>query len=215
MNGTADIDKLLAFGFERQADGFVYEREISEGQFRFRAVVNGDGLKTTLFDVLTEEPYTLHLVEEAQGAFVASVRAAYREVLDEIERACFPKKSFQGASAQELIDYVRQAYGDELEYLWEKSPQAAVLRRKDNRKWYAILMVISKSKLGSFADEPVSILDLRMQPEKIPAALDGKTLFPGYHMNKQHWITVLLDGSVPAERIFSLLDESYRLARGK
>jgi predicted DNA-binding protein (MmcQ/YjbR family) len=34
---------------------------------------------------------------------------------------------------------------------------------------------------------------------------------PGYHLNKQHWNTVTLDGSIPDEGIRSMVDESYRL----
>jgi predicted DNA-binding protein (MmcQ/YjbR family) len=34
---------------------------------------------------------------------------------------------------------------------------------------------------------------------------------PGYHMNKKHWNTVLLDGSVPDKEVFSWIDHSYGL----
>ena len=34
---------------------------------------------------------------------------------------------------------------------------------------------------------------------------------PGYHMNKRHWNTVTLDGSLPREVLLSLLDDSYDL----
>lgn len=36
-------------------------------------------------------------------------------------------------------------------------------------------------------------------------------IIPGYHMNKQHWNTILCDGSVPDELMYELLDESYKL----
>ena len=38
---------------------------------------------------------------------------------------------------------------------------------------------------------------------------------PGYHMNKKHWNTVNLDGSVPDKEIFSWIDHSYELVTGK
>jgi len=41
---------------------------------------------------------------------------------------------------------------------------------------------------------------------------DEKSYFPGYHMNKKHWITICLDGSVPIEEIFCRLDESFAFA---
>ncbi len=36
-------------------------------------------------------------------------------------------------------------------------------------------------------------------------------VLPGYHLNKQHWNTVLLDGSVPAHVVDAMIDESYGL----
>ena len=36
---------------------------------------------------------------------------------------------------------------------------------------------------------------------------------PGYHMNKKHWNTILVDGSVPDKEIFSWIDHSYNLVR--
>jgi len=38
---------------------------------------------------------------------------------------------------------------------------------------------------------------------------------PGYHMNKKHWNTVLIDGSVPDKEIFSWIDHSYALVHPK
>jgi predicted DNA-binding protein (MmcQ/YjbR family) len=38
---------------------------------------------------------------------------------------------------------------------------------------------------------------------------------PGYHMNKKHWNTVMLNGSVPDKEIFSWIDHSYELIAGK
>ena len=56
------------------------------------------------------------------------------------------------------------------------------------------------------------VLDLRGKPEFVERIPDGERFFPGYHMNKKHWFTVLLDGSVPDDEICRLLDESYVLA---
>jgi predicted DNA-binding protein (MmcQ/YjbR family) len=38
---------------------------------------------------------------------------------------------------------------------------------------------------------------------------------PGYHMNKKHWNTILLDGSVPNKEIQTWIDHSYELITGK
>ena len=117
--------------------------------------------------------------------------------------------------SQALIKYVRNKYGDELEFLWEKFDDNAIWRRCDNKKWYGALLTVNKRKLGLDVDEKVEILDVRANTDEIDNLVDNVKIFNGYHMNKKHWITVCLDGSVPLDEIKRLLDDSYVLAKKK
>ena len=112
-----------------------------------------------------------------------------------------------------LIVYVREKYGDELEYLWDKFPDNAVWRRKDNEKWYGALLTVSRRKLGIPSDEIVEIIDLRIAPEEMDNLIDHARFFPGWHMNKKHWYTIILDGTVSVDEICRRVDESYLLAK--
>lgn len=211
----ADPEKLRAYGFRETDGAYLYEQPLLSGAFTLRVRVRADGADACLIDAATDEPYTLFLVEDAQGSFIGEVRAAYCDALSAVAETCFAKTVFQSGYSQSVIEYARNTYGDELEFLWEKSPKNAILRRKDNRKWYAALLTISRSKLGAFPDEEIEVLDLRAAPEAIPDMVDGKRVFTGYHMNKKHWITLPLDGTLPAEEICAMLDTSYALAKGK
>lgn len=211
----ADPEKLRAYGFRETDGAYLYEQPILDGAFTLRVRVRADGADACLIDAATDEPYTLFLVEDAQGSFIGEVRAAYCDALSAVAEACFAKTVFQSGYSQSVIEYARNTYGDELEFLWEKSPKNAILRRKDNRKWYAALLTVSRSKLGAFPDEEIEVLDLRAAPEAISDMVDGKRVFAGYHMNKKHWITLPLDGTLPAEEICAMLDTSYALAKGK
>lgn len=211
----ADSEKLRAYGFRKTDGAYLYEQPLLSGAFTLRVRVRADGVDACLIDAATDEPYTLFLVEDAQGSFIGEVRAAYCDALSAVAEACFAKTVFQSGYSQSVIEYARNTYGDELEFLWEKFPKNAILRRKDNRKWYAALLTIAKSKLGAFPDEEIEVLDLRAAPEAIPDMVDGKRIFAGYHMNKKHWITLPLDGTLPAEEICAMLDTSYALAKGK
>lgn len=211
----ADPEKLRAYGFRETDGAYLYEQPLLSGAFTLRVRVRADGADACLIDAATDEPYTLFLVEDAQGSFIGEVRAAYCDALSAISEACFAKTVFQSGYSESVIEYARNTYGDELEFLWEKFPKNAILRRKDNRKWYAALLTISKSKLGAFPDEEIEVLDLRAAPEAIPDMVDGKRVFAGYHMNKKHWITLPLDGTLPAEEICAMLDTSYAHAKGK
>ena len=63
------------------------------------------------------------------------------------------------------------------------------------------------------ADTFVSV-NLKCDPEKaIELRERYEGIQPGYHMNKQHWNTVVTDGSVPGKLLLELADHSYDLVR--
>ena len=123
------------------------------------------------------------------------------------------KYVFQEDCAKKILRYAAEQYGDDPEYLWDEYPEYAVLRRRDTGKWYALLMNISKKKLGLENSEMVEVVDLRFDVEELPNKVDGVRYFRGYHMNKKHWITILLDGSVELGEILDYVDKSYALAK--
>lgn len=114
---------------------------------------------------------------------------------------------------EEIFEYVQKQYGTVPEYLWSKSPDSAVLRHK-NGKWYAVFMTVEKSKLGLEGNDLVDIMDVKCDPEMTSMIIQTYGFLPGYHMNKQHWITILLDGSVSEAKTLDFLDMSYDLIDG-
>ena len=111
---------------------------------------------------------------------------------------------------KEIFEYVKNQYGTIPEYLWSSSPDSAVLRHQ-NGKWYAVIMNVEKSKLGLNGDGTVEIIDVKCDPEMTGMIIQTYGFLPGYHMNKQHWITILLDGIVGESKILDFLDMSYDL----
>ena len=113
---------------------------------------------------------------------------------------------------EEIFEYVQKQYGTVPEYLWSKSPDSVVLRHK-NGKWYAVIMTVEKSKLGLEGNDLVDIMDVKCDPEMTSMIIQTYGFLPGYHMNKQHWITILLDGSVSEAKTLDFLDISYQKLR--
>ncbi|MDO4582430.1 MAG: MmcQ/YjbR family DNA-binding protein [Bacillota bacterium] len=111
----------------------------------------------------------------------------------------------------ELKTYIEETYVAESEFPWMKFPTYEVFRHKDNRKWFAVIMDISMDKLGLQGREKLSVVNLKCDPILIGSLLLKQGFFPAYHMNKGTWITIALDGSVPAEEIKILLDMSFEL----
>jgi len=209
-------DKLIEFGFAESSDGFKLVREIMQGQLRVEIVLNNDGeINSSVTDTATGEPYLLHLVETASGAFVGEVRSELESLMREIEDNCLDKRPFGDEVPSKIIEHVKNTYGDELEFLWDDLPDAAIWRRKDNRKWYGLIMTIPRSRLKLSGDGLLDIIDMRVEDGVLEEKIDNARFFPAYHMNKKHWITILLDGSVSPEEICGMLDESYNLAKKK
>ena len=212
-NKSCNFEKLIEFGFIKNDNMYSYETTLKSSGFKMNVHITETGKTSAeVLDTDLNEPYTLHLASGAVGEFVGNIKAEYEAVLTEIAESCFEPDVFKTNLAKEIISYIRNTYGDELEYLWEKFPDNAVVRRSDNKKWYAAILTVSRSKLGFESDEKVEVIDLRMKPEEVEK-IDKVKILPGYHMNKKHWITVVLDGTVPIEEIINLIDKSYVLAK--
>lgn len=203
--------KLVSFGFTQTKEGFEGVFPILDGAFLVRIVIGKEGVRTETTDAETGEPYSLHLVASAQGVFVGSVREAFTDLVEGIANRCFENAALAEDVPKRIFAYAKETFGTDPEFLWEKLPDCAVLRRSDTGKWYGVFMPVKREKFGLAGKSTVNVLDLRTGRDGLPHP-DGKTIFPGYHMNKTHWFTVLLDGSVPAETIFPWIFESYTLA---
>ncbi len=110
-----------------------------------------------------------------------------------------------------VLSYARKKYGTKPDYPWKRDPDSVVLRHEDSHKWYGLIMCIRREKLGLPGNEPVDILNVKCDPALGEVLRTGKGIFPAYHMNRFAWISVLLDGTVPEEKVLDLLDMSYSL----
>ena len=108
-----------------------------------------------------------------------------------------------------LIEYVRDFCGAEPEYLWESAPNTFVFRHQSNRKWFAVVMDVPRCKLGLPGEGIVYIMDVKSDPLLSGSYVGKSGVVPAWHMNKTHWLGVLLDGSAEEETVRELLQISY------
>lgn len=113
----------------------------------------------------------------------------------------------------ELIAYVREQYDVEPEYLWEKYPNIFVLRHQGNRKWFAVVMDVHRDRLGLEGGGLVYIADVKCGPLLSGSYTGEKGIVPAYHMNKSHWLGILLDGPANDSTVEELLELSYELTK--
>lgn len=213
-NGRFNVAKALQAGFQRDGEFFVRRDEIVNG-FTAEIIIDAGSSVTTKILDADGELYTLHLVDGASGSFVGSVKAAHEKLLSEVAANCFDEQLYSGVQTLKVVAHIREKFSGEPEFLWDKFPNYAIFRRADNRKWYAVIMVVPRNKLQLSGTDEIEILNLRAEPNELDALVDGQKYFRGWHMNKRHWLTLRLDGTLTFDEIESRLKQSYRLAARK
>ena len=124
-------------------------------------------------------------------------------------------KNNKVAGPLEPARYIKEKFGIEPDYPWDGSPEAFVFRHPENRKWFALQMTAAYEKFGVNTPGSVHILNLKADP-LILSLFNGKYgVYPAYHMNRNHWISVLLDGGVEDEVLHDLIDDSFLRTAGK
>lgn len=109
-----------------------------------------------------------------------------------------------------VVDYICRTYDSLPDHPWRQYPQYAVFRHANSKKWFALVMDVPWDKLGFQGTGSVNVINLKINDQFFhDTIIQEKGILPGYHMNKQYWISVLLDGSVPKEKIFDLIDMSF------
>ncbi len=116
---------------------------------------------------------------------------------------------------KQLIAHISETYNADIEYLWENAPDCGIFRHADSRKWFALVMGVRRDRLGLRGSDTVDVLNLKCDPLMHGSLCTEEGIIPAYHMNKQQWISVLLDGSVTDDMIKGLLNMSFDLTDTK
>ena len=205
--------KAKEYGFIENQGVWTYSSPILQGDFLMRITVEGSDLRFQVFDQETGDLYPQVHMESMRGTFVGSVREACLEELFDIRKACFEVQEFICPQTKRIMTRVQEMYENQLEYLWEKSPDTAVLRHEDNQKWYAVLMKISWEKLDKSREGLVEAVNLKH--DQVADLLSQNGIYPAFHMNKRYWISLPLDGTLSDEQVLELFERSWFLTSKK
>ena len=110
---------------------------------------------------------------------------------------------------EQVIKYIKDRYGIEPEYPWYEYPDYATFKEAYSGKWFALIMRVENRKLGGSGDELVPVINVKSDTDSISILSSYPGYRSGYHMNKRHWLTVYLDGTVEWEEVLDRIDESY------
>jgi len=116
-------------------------------------------------------------------------------------------------TASEFDTYVAEKFGILPDHPFARDPETAVFRHPHNRKWFAIHMTIPKRKLGISEDGIMDVVNVKCAPELLSSFLGQDGVYPAYHMNRGHWLTLSLDGQADRDTIAFLLSVSFDLTK--
>ena len=205
--------KAKGYGFVENQGVWTFSSTILQGDFLMIVTVEDGDLSFQIYDQETGDLYPQVHMESMRGTFVGSVREACLEVLYDIRQSCFEVQEFLCPQTKRIMTLVQEKFENQLEYLWEKSPDTAVLRHDDNQKWYAVLMKTSWEKLDKAREGHVEVVNLKH--DQVANLLLEKGIYPAFHMNKRYWISLPLDDTLSDEQIVKLFERSWFLTSKK
>ena len=209
-----DFNKLVNYGFIKEQDYYIYSTLFMNNSFKVIIKIDLNGnVNSKVIDMDTEEEY-LKIHFDNIGTYTAQIKDEYEKILKDIRKSCFNKDYFLLPQSNRITSYIKNKYGDNPEFLWDKYPGFGVFRNKDSEKWYALIANIKAYKIDSNIGE-TEIINLKIDSEKLDDLLNKNGFYKAYHMNKKDWITILLNDTVGDDEIISLIDKSWNLVNDK
>ena len=203
-------EKLLQYGFKEEAEKLIYRKEILDSSFLIEIVFVDSQLLIEVYDLEFDEIYSLFSVDSAVGETVQNIREHVEKLLSSI----LGLADESGKISSEIIDYCNNKYGENHVNPFKKHPDILAFVNEKN-KWYALLLDVEYNKLNKNTDitTKVKILNVKYPTDNILDIIDNQNIFPAYHMNKKHWISIVLDKNIKLETIKELIDISYSLVK--
>ena len=202
-------EQLKGFGFKEEAEKLIYRQEILDMSFLIEIVFVDSQLLVEVYDLEFDEVYSLYSVDSAVGETVQNIR----EHVENLLRSILGLADQSGKISSEVIDYCNKYGGNHVNPFKKHLDILAFVNEKN--KWYALLSDVEYNKLNKNTDitTKVKILNVKYPTDKILDIIDNQNIFPAYHMNKKHWISIVLDKNIKLETIKELIDISYSLVK--
>lgn len=208
--------KMLAYGFHKANKTYIFEKPFLDGDFKTVLSVTPKGQVTgKVIDSMTQDEYYQLRQETATGPYVNRVRSAYRSLLTDIADSCCSDVLFASSQANRLTQAILDHFQVKPDFPWEHSSRYqsyGAFRHTSNRKWFALIMNVKREVLDKDGNTSlIDILNVKIPPAQGDELRQIPGIYPAYHMNHKTWISVVLDETLPDEKILELIDTSYQL----
>ena len=210
-------EKAAEYGFQESDNGWRFESDFMDGDFLAVINISRTGTVTgKVMDLMNDEEYTRLRTEDIIGAFSASVREGYKQILEDIAENCCREMLFATDQANRIAELIKKKYNVLPDFPWGNGAHrlSGVFRHGDSSKWFALIMNVKRRVLPDSEDETlVDVINLKINEKDIDRITDEAGIYPAYHMNHRKWISVLLDDTISDDRITKLIQDSYILTR--
>ncbi len=207
-----NFQKLEKYGFKKDNDIYKLVKTILNDKFKIIIEIDKNGtIIGKVLDIKINDEYS-NFRGNTLGDFSSKVKSEYLAILNDIKSKCSDITYFSENQVNRVCNYIIDKFKINPEFLWEKFPGYGVFRNKDNNKWFAVILNINKSKFNG-EDKEVEVINVKVNPNNIEELLKRTNYYEGYHMNKKHWVSIILDDKVLDKEIFELVDEAYLLIK--
>lgn len=209
--------KMLDFGFIKTGGAYRYETDFMNGDFSATVIIFDNGaFDCTVVDKMNDEEYRPLRIDSFSGGYVNSVRLAYEALLESIAGGCCKDVLFASDQANRIAERISEVFGVAPDFPWKQSKyeSCGVFRHADNLKWFALIMNVRRRLITKGGDNStVDIINLKSEPDMIEQLTRQTGIYPAYHMNRKHWISVSLDDALTDDRVMALLTKSFELTK--
>ena len=214
------VKNLLPFGFVKEGRSYRYRKRFMDDSFEAQIVIDAEGdIHGRVLDTDTDDDYPALRADQQAGSFASRVRAAYTEILEDLASHCYEDLPFVTEQANRLAHYIENKYGDSYDHPFAKYPDFTAYRNPLNRKWYGLIMTVTRNKLDlgreqrqqAELDEEIEIINLKTEAADMKDLLTLSGIYPSYHMNKKSWVSIVFDEQVSDSLLFTLIDKSREL----
>lgn len=211
QRSSVDFEKLISYGFKQVDNGYLFSKEIMNHTFRVDVYITRDGqVQGKVYDLSFDLEYTNYRIDTQVGEFVAKVKEEFFQVLKDIQFHCTTPVYFLSSQANRITDLIKERYHDIPTFLWDKFPSYGVFRNINNEKWYAVIMNINKEKVSIEEEGEAFILNVKLDEKKVSELLTRKGFYKAYHMNKDKWISIVLDDTISDDELMTYIEESHQ-----
>ena len=204
-----DYSKLLNYGFKKENNIYYYEKYILDNNYKICIKIENNNVIGKIYDLIFNDEY-LNLNVDSNLSFNNKIKEEYLNILKDIKVKCTKESLFVFKQSNEITSYIKRKYKVNPEFLWKKNPNNGVFRNKNNKKWFGIIISVSKNKLDlKYKQEEIEVINLKLDEKMIKELIKMDGFYMAYHMNKKSWISIILDNTLDNEIIYSLIDQSY------